>query len=190
MLKTCFSCFSLAIINNMEGDYSGSVSYKKSHFPSIRCSWLQGRKRWKWPIPQLHGPKHHMSIHIRGSQRCCCLKVGPLVLRQAGTWDPWLQCLHLEEHLLKQQNTKKLQGTKITVCVNIWDKLADNKIWKDPKRPTATSEDLGAKQGLHTHLGTKYHHRGGQTTPKHPLPIQPWHTSTSPHKELSHACLG
>ena len=33
---------------------------------------------------------------------------GWLPLRLAGTWDPWLQCLHLDKRLLKQQNTKKL----------------------------------------------------------------------------------
>ena len=29
-----------------------------------------------------------------------------------GTWDPLLQCLHLDPPLLEQQNTKKLHGTK------------------------------------------------------------------------------
>ena len=29
-------------------------------------------------------------------------------VRQAGTWDPLLQCLHLDKHLLEEQNTKKL----------------------------------------------------------------------------------
>ena len=30
-----------------------------------------------------------------------------ICLRQAGTWDPLLQCLYLDKHLLRQQNTKK-----------------------------------------------------------------------------------
>ena len=30
------------------------------------------------------------------------------LVRQAETWDPLLQCLHLDKRLLKQQNTKKL----------------------------------------------------------------------------------
>lgn len=35
--------------------------------------------------------------------------------KTGGTWDPlllWLQCLHLDKHLLEKQNTKKLQGTE------------------------------------------------------------------------------
>ena len=31
-----------------------------------------------------------------------------VIVRQAGTWDPLLQGLHLDKRLLKQQNTKKL----------------------------------------------------------------------------------
>ena len=33
-------------------------------------------------------------------------------MRQAGTWDPVLQGLHLDTPLLQQWNTKKFQGTK------------------------------------------------------------------------------
>ena len=36
-----------------------------------------------------------------------------ITVRQAGTRDPLLQCLYLDKHLLKQQNTKKLSGTKV-----------------------------------------------------------------------------
>ena len=39
-------------------------------------------------------------------------------LSQAGTWDPLLQCLHLDTPLLQQQNTKKLYGTKNN-CVHV-----------------------------------------------------------------------
>ena len=40
-----------------------------------------------------------------------CLPHGlAATLRQAGTWDPLLQCLHLDKQLLKQQNTLLLLG--------------------------------------------------------------------------------
>lgn len=56
--------------------------------------------------------------------------VEDIVLRQAGTWDPLLQYLNLDEHLLVQQNTKKLYGTKNN-CVQvhlgqIMDKMIQN----------------------------------------------------------------
>lgn len=33
---------------------------------------------------------------------------GDRVLRQTGTWDPLLQCFHLDIYLLEQPNAKKL----------------------------------------------------------------------------------
>ena len=41
-----------------------------------------------------------------------------VVLGQSGTWDPLLQCLHLDTPLLEQQDTKKLFGTKNN-CVHV-----------------------------------------------------------------------
>ena len=52
------------------------------------------------------------------------------------------QCIHLNTPLLKQQNTKKLCGTKIK-CGRFWT--------KDTERPinsTITFEEPGAKAGL------------------------------------------
>ena len=60
-----------------------------------------------------------------------CLRL-PLGLRQAGTWDPLLQCLHLDTRLLGQQNTKKLQGTKNN-CVHAQLGQILDKIQKDQK---------------------------------------------------------
>ena len=38
-------------------------------------------------------------------------------IKYVGPWDALLQCLHLDKHLLGQQNTKKLhKGPKITAC--------------------------------------------------------------------------
>ena len=60
-----------------------------------------------------------------------------VILRQAGTWDPWLQCLHLDIPLLELQNTK-LWGLKITTCVQLVQ-ILDQKI--QTKNPIATSEE-------------------------------------------------
>ena len=50
---------------------------------------------------------------------------------QAGTWDPLLQCLHLDKHLLEPQNTKKLQGTKN----NCMHRAVGTNYEQDTKRP-------------------------------------------------------
>ena len=42
---------------------------------------------------------------------------------EPGTWDPLLQCLHLDKRLPEQQNTKKLQGTKNNCAHASWSKL-------------------------------------------------------------------
>ena len=69
-----------------------------------------------------------------------------LILRQAGTWDPLLQCLHLDKPLLQQQNTKKLQGTKNNFMHGQLGQIMNKKIQKD-QNPTATSEVSRAKAG-------------------------------------------
>ena len=78
-----------------------------------------------------------------------------------------LQCLHLDTPLLKQQNAKKLYGTKNNA------QLGQNYGLKtqQPKNSTAISEELGAKtgcreqkQGTEHAPCTQHHLRGGQTT--------------------------
>ena len=64
-------------------------------------------------------------------------------VRQAGTWDPLLQCLHRGNKT--QRNYK---GLKITACIYSWGKLWTR--YKKTKNPTATSEELGAKAGYCT----------------------------------------
>ena len=44
-------------------------------------------------------------FHLQSSLHC-------IYPGQAGTWDPLLQSLYLEEHHFQQQNTKKLERTK------------------------------------------------------------------------------
>ena len=109
-------------------------------------------------------------------------------VRQAGTWDPLLQCLHLDKGLLEQQNTKKLYGTKNNCTHAQLGQIMDKKIQKDKnKKPTATSEEPGAKAGycacpLHT-----VPRKGGQTTqataPARPL--DPPLPSPAPPQEAS-----
>ena len=49
-------------------------------------------------------------LHPMGREANEVLREG--LLRQTGTWDPLLQCFHLDIYLLEQPNAKKLQGTK------------------------------------------------------------------------------
>ena len=76
-----------------------------------------------------------------------CLRDQFVLLRQAGTWDPLLQCLHLDECLLKKQNAKKLWCIKIIACVPIWEKLWTVRYYEKTKDP---EEELGAKAGYCT----------------------------------------
>ena len=87
-------------------------------------------------------------------------------IRQAGTWDPLLQCLHLDKPLLQQQNTKKLQGTKNNcLCVQLGQIM--DKIQKDQKKKEKTQLPLlksrEQKQGTAHAPCTQHHQRGGQT---------------------------
>ena len=76
-------------------------------------------------------------------------------LSQAGTWDSLLQCrsactwTHLSSSYKTQRNS---MGLKITVDTRSWGKFWTQKIQKDKKtkktkKPTAISEELGAKAG-------------------------------------------
>lgn len=64
--------------------------------------------------------------------------------RQAGTWDPLLQSLHLGEPLLQQQHRETAKG--LSNCVRDSWEILDKKDTKRPKNPTATSEAQGAKE--------------------------------------------
>ena len=67
-------------------------------------------------------------------------------MRQAGTWDPWLQSLHLNTRLLQQQNTKKLHGTKNNHMHAQLGQILDPKD-TETNKPTVTFEEPGAKTG-------------------------------------------
>lgn len=89
-----------------------------------------------------------------------------VILRQAGTWELLVHCLHLDKNL-KQQDTKKLKGTKNDCMPEQWDKLWTTR-YKKAKTPTVTSEVPGAKTGYHTWSLHTAAPNGGQT-PKTPL---------------------
>ena len=76
-------------------------------------------------------------------------------MRQAGTWDPLLQCLHLDQCLLQQQNTRSLEGTKNN-CAVAFRQILHNEIQKDKSKGYAPS-------------CTQCHQSGGQTTQATPL---------------------
>ena len=114
-----------------------------------------------------------------------------LLLTQAGTWDPLLQCLHLDTPLLEQQNTQKLYGTKNN-CVHVQlGRILDPKDIKRPKNLTATFEEPGAKTGCWEQMWgtahapcTQHHQRGWATHLSHPSSPSPGHTPTlTPCKE-------
>ena len=69
-------------------------------------------------------------------------------MRQAGTWDIWLQCLHSEQiSPLARKHKGNYKVLKITACISSWEQIMD-KIQKDQKKkknPTATSNELGGK---------------------------------------------
>lgn len=52
---------------------------------------------------------------------------------EAGTWDPLLWSLHLDKHLLQQQHTKKLQGTKTNCMHEQVGQIVNNKKQKGQK---------------------------------------------------------
>ena len=189
--KHAFPVFLSLIINNMwEGDYSWfCFIQEKSLSPSIRCSWLQGRKRWKWPIP------NYTDLSTT------CQFILEAVSTAASRWVPW-SWDRLEPGTLGrsactwknisssnkiQRNYKRL---KITVCVNIRDKLWTIRYERTQKGQLPLLKIWEQKQGLHTHLALNTTTEVGKP-PKHPVPFQPWtHLYLIPHKELSHACLG
>ena len=80
-----------------------------------------------------------------------------VVLRQARTWDPLLQCCHACTWTNLSSSNKiqrNCMGLKITACMCTWGKFW-TKDTKRPKNPTATFEEPGAKAGycacpLHT----------------------------------------
>ena len=104
-------------------------------------------------------------------------------------------CLHLDNPVLEQQNTKKLYGTRNNCVHGHLGQILDErykKTKKDTKRPSATSEEPGAKPGywacpLHTTPPKK----GWANHATHSSGLIPRHTPIlTPYKEQVSAPLG
>ena len=67
-------------------------------------------------------------------------------MRQAGTWDHLLQCLHLDKCFLQQQNTKKYKGLNNCIHAQL-GQLRNNKIQKDQK-PNHHFWGVGSKSSV------------------------------------------
>lgn len=80
---------------------------------------------------------NHYSVSLRKKQ--CCAGV---VMTQAGTQDPLLQCLHLNRHLCATEH--KLYGTK-TNCTHMRLGQIMNNRYKEGQNPVVTSEVTGAR---------------------------------------------
>ena len=93
-----------------------------------------------------------------------------LGLRQAGTWNPLLLCLHLDTTLLQLQNIQKLHGIKNN-CMHAQLQEILDKRYKETKKSTTPFEEPGVKTGcpeqnegtMHA-LNTRYHVAVGQNT--------------------------
>ena len=184
-----------------EGDYSWfCFIQEKSLSPNIRCSWFQVRKTWKWPIPNYTDLSTTCKFILEAVSAAADSNIKITYWLR---WVPWswdtlgpgtLDCSACTWKNISSSNKiqRNYQGLKITVCVCAHlGQLMDNKMRKDPKRPTATSEDLGAKTVPGAKAGsahapcTQHHRRAGQTTQAPPPDPTPGHTSTSPHVRSS-----
>ena len=98
-------------------------------------------------------------------------------MRQAGTWDPFLQCCNACTWT-NLSSSNKIQGNymglKITACI-----CSRHKFWtkdtKRPKNPTASFEEPGAKARYWECPRTQHYQSGQNTGP----PLQP-----EPHTPL------
>ena len=87
-------------------------------------------------------------------------------VRQSRTWDPLLQCLYLDKHLLKQHNIKTLYATKLhTYAVGT---IMNRKVQKDQNQ-LPFLRYLEQMQGAAPEPCRQHHQEGGQTTEETPL---------------------
>ena len=91
-------------------------------------------------------------------------------MRQAGTWAPLPQCLHLDTPLPEPQNTKKLYGTKDN-CVHVKLGQILDKRYQEARKtqlPLLTSQEQNQEVGRKSRVlcMPPAHHTilGGQTT--------------------------
>ena len=84
-------------------------------------------------------------------------------MRQSETWDPLRQHLYLDKCLLKQQNTKKLQGTNNN-CVYTYAEapvlwLLDVKSQLTGKDPDAGKDSRQEKKAARDNEMVEWHHQ-------------------------------
>lgn len=98
-------------------------------------------------------------------------------LRQAVTWGPLLQHLHLDNASSSNRTQRNNKGQKSIACMGSWGKFWTTCYQKIKKSPTATCEELGTKPECQEQKqGTAYvphiqrHQRGGLTTYATPPP--------------------
>lgn len=70
-------------------------------------------------------PAHQGSFH-RQEPGILRYALTVVLIRQAGSWDPLRQRLHLDKHLLQQQNTQKPCGTKNNRAIAQLEQMIDN----------------------------------------------------------------
>ena len=105
-------------------------------------------------------------------------------MRQAGAWDPSLQCSNQDPQLLKQQIQRNSKGLKITACMNNSGQSINDQIQKAPK-PKAICEMLSQSRVLcliPAHSSAK----GVDRPPEAPLQPHP----PSPHLRDQPTSLG
>lgn len=106
---------------------------------------------------------------------------------QAGTWDPLLQGLHLDKHLLEKQNTNKLWGTENNYMHEQLGQIMTAKC-KKTKTNCHLKECQEWKHGATPNSCTEHHQGRGQTTWAS-SPVQSTHLPyTHPMEEASPRC--
>lgn len=106
-------------------------------------------------------------------------------IEQAGTWDPLLQGLHLDKHLLEKQNTNKLWGTENNYMHEQLGQIMTTK-YKKTKTQLPLLRVPGWKHGATPNSCTEHHQGRGQTTWAS-SPVQSTHLPyTHPMEKLVH----
>lgn len=103
-------------------------------------------------------PAHQGSFH-RQEPGILRYALTVVLIRQAGSWDPLRQRLHLDKHL-QQQNTQKPCGTKNNRAIAQLEQMIDNNRKSKPPLLRCREQKLGARRNP----CTQHHPEGRQTT--------------------------
>ena len=140
--------------------------------------WCSAKRGWSGD-PGLANQSHffgiyrYLSLFLRNNYICMTWKDW----LRPGTWDPLLQCLHLDKCSWSNKNTKKLQGMS-NKCAH----AVRANYGQDIKRPETQLQLLKSweqkwgqeqKQGI-PHAACTQQHLGEGTPPKPPLWPNPW----------------